>query len=216
MMSKCKRVNMKMRKAGLLLSLLFLFTPYATGNNYVPPPTGPYQSSVVINSVEKNSVEQPQIYKFPSADLIHQDSQASSIAKRLPAYPVDRSYPGSAPMFKSEQIAPVTNKMPATSPGYQSQPMVNAQPSGPAAAPYSPYANNPWSAEQSQGFSQSPEQSVYQGDVWSMPAQNYSPRGYPNQYPYGYSNSYNSNPEPYTGMPTPWSVMPMKQFFSGQ
>ena len=192
----------------LITSLLVLVPLSAAGSNYVPPPTGPYQSSVIINSSDQFSVEQPQVYKFPPADLVD-EVYATEPDLTQPTIDYSGQYPQGNELANQPSYAPV----PST---YYDEPVMNdpaaaenTQFSGaPPSSGYAPYAN-PWGAANANTI-QPPYQSGYQADVWSYPQ-----GGYSNQYPYmnRYDRGDNSN---YYGMPGPWSMMPNNPFFSGQ
>jgi hypothetical protein len=150
----------------LLSALLAIVLPagsvLAQDKDYLPPPTGPYQSSVVINAIEHNSNHETQVYRFPPADLAMPDrefyqprdfesaDQADAFAGRMP----DNSAP---PVNALENPAPAANS--------QSTPVVDMNAS-------------PWAA----GQQQLPAAPANTG-VWA------NPYGYP-QYPYGYYNGY--------------------------
>lgn len=176
----------------LLGGMILLVSTLVTGNEYIPPPTGPYQSTVVINTVDKNSAEKKQVYKFPQADLI----QPRSVEPILPS----SSNPGlSAEPLKSDSGS---YSLPA-SPGIQGQPGSGNQGVQPYYDP-SLY-NNPW-AENSTPQQQGYQQPGYQGQ-WTNPGGAYGYYQYPDS---GYSNQYNTMVPPYSRMPTPWSMMPTK------
>lgn len=209
---------MKMNAVGLsLTALLLLVSPLAIANEYVPPPTGPYQSSVIINSVEKNSVQQPQVYKFPTEDLIHQDSMQTQTQSTVEKG--SQSFPGSADKGLQAEMPPETDQgfiQGAPTAGYETQALEPGPRNMPPAANYPPY-NNPWSIGQQSQFPQYHQgQLPYQGGTWPTAPYPYAQGGYVNPYMYDYSNRYNSMDSPYNSMPTPWSVMPMQQFFSGR
>jgi len=189
----------------VLTGLLLIIMPaLVIANDYVPPPTGPYQSSVVINSVEKYSVEQPQVYKFPPADLVDEeysaesfiDSPTSSAATQYEA-PMDVPSPASVNQsvyYDTGQGAANVDSMlpPVSTPGY------------------TPY-NNPWDAPATSATVQPSYPPGYQTEIWGYPQ-----GAYQNQYPYNYSNGYNPANNSNYGMPGPWSMMPNNPFFSGQ
>ena len=190
----------------LLLTNLLLLPLSVAGSNYVPPPTGPYQSSVIINSIDEFSVEEPQVYKFPPADLVDEvyNSDSDLAQESVPDYA--GTYP-EQPMVDQPSYAttPSTYYDGAMPSGPASE---NGQFSGQPPATYAPYSN-PWGTATS-ARTQSPYQSGYQADVWSYPQ-----GSYPSQYPYmnPYDRGDNNN---YYGMPGPWSMMPNNPFFSGQ
>ncbi len=189
-----------------ITALLLLLPLSISASNYVPPPTGPYESSVVINSVEKFSVEQPQVYKFPPADLPDED-YASESGSQPQAFITDSAqYP--------EAVGAQTVGNAEVPPSYYDESQGAAYGEAimpPGASPvYDPY-QNPWGTS-APNAGQPSYQPGYQAEMWSYPQGNY-----PAQYPYNYSNRYNrgSNND-YYGMPGPWSMMPNNPFFSGQ
>lgn len=196
----------------LIYGLLLPISSVAQTSEYVPPPTGPYQSSVVINTLQSGAADETHVYKFPSADLIEQvtgkpdEIEPESIATDL-AFPSEQDFVEP----RTDDVIPSTN---------QTAPMANtnrpvdvrrpqqAQPVPPAYGSQ-PYANtvNPWSS------SQAPYPNAYQEqNLWAQP---HGRSQY--QYPYGYSQQYNNNTynSPYEYMPSPWSMMPKNPFFQG-
>jgi hypothetical protein len=128
-------------------------------------------------------------------------TRSSSLSKEL-------SFPQTDDYIEPEKSQPMMNNPPL----YNYQQGGYAPEGAPPAASYPAY--NPWSVPQSPDSM--PMQLGNQGGVWSNPQVVYPQGNYPSNYPYGYSNGYNSTNSPFNGMPSPWSVMPMQQFFSGQ
>jgi hypothetical protein len=163
----------------------------ATANEYVPPPTGPYQSSsIVINSVEENTSEQPQVYRFPPSDLITDEmEQSESGPEVVHAEPAGIAPPSVQGRVNSEDYP----QQPASMPPVYSQPYNN------------------WAR---QGMAQPPMdyryQGGYQNGTWGYPQQYYS-------YPYSNPEQYDpTNSQYYNNMPSPWSMMPKNPFSSGR
>lgn len=180
--------------------ILFFISSFAVANEYVPPPTGPYQSSVVINTSEQETPQQTQVYKFPSADLIQQAPlplKRSNIDRRIKTEKERGFLQQKSPAEIQHQIEPqISNQPPRRMPSVK-----------PAQPTNNPYSYGP------RAIQNYPEQGRYnQWDYRQFP--------YSQQYPYGYSNqNYYQNDymnAPFTDMPSPWSVMPMKPFFSGK
>jgi len=148
-------------------------------DEYLPPPTGPYQSSVVINTQERNADHEAQVYRFPPADLALPESDYYPPPTPTVRSPRERYF--SEP--KAEFPAPAAVEAPA---------IVDAPPAhGPAAA----LPVNPWASDQ---------QALpvpMNNAVWGNPGA----YGY-QQYPYGYYNGYNPYqvaPSPWAVNPPP-------------
>ena len=151
---------------------------------YLPPPTGPYQSSVVINTVERNSDHQTQVYRFPPADLTFPDEPAP-IRGGGPAAPGFADY-GSRPPIE-DAPPPLTTRQPQTAP--EGSANANAWPgSGSGGLPA-----NPWAPDNMTG--PAPASQGAWGGTYTYP-----------QYPYGYYNGYTTYP--YQVAPSPWAVNP--------
>lgn len=171
-----------------------LFLPrLVSGNEYVPPPTGPYHSTVVINTVEESSEKKQQVYKFPQEDLFQPRNTE-------PLFP---SQTGQGHGFDSTNNPASGFGVPRRNPPTAAVDEARTAPSSQAAQPRYDQSlyDNPWSVDTTR-----PQQG-YQGD-WNT---QYSPYGY-YQYPYGYSNQYNTKNNPFSYMPSPWSVMPSKPY----
>lgn len=174
---KCART---LRPGAMVAGVLLLSsaTSLAGAAEYLPPPTGPYQSSIVINSVESDSATQPQIYRFPPADLIQMGDPRD--------YPVDQREAARDNRFPNSPRNPAVSSVMPKAPAY-------AAPANPVLNPYQSGGmgqNNPWAVGQ-------PDPSG-QGQ-WGA---GYQPYG----YPYGYPNQYNMMNPPYSNVPSPWSV----------
>lgn len=178
----------------LLGGMMLLMPLLGAADEYIPPPTGPYQSTVIINEVEQNSPEKHQVYKFPQAELF----EPRNIDPALPSssnrgLAVDSLQSGSGSYYNPGAV--------------MSGSSVTQQQGGAGGQAIQPFYdpslyNNPWAE------SSSPQQPRYQGQ-WNYPNSSY---GY-YQYPYGgYSNQYNPQGAPYSSMPSPWSMMPTKPF----
>lgn len=178
-----------MIRIGLIGSVLALSlsAALAVAQDYIPPPTGPYQSSVVINRMDRSTSDQDRIYRFPPADLVEPPP----------------------PIIEDEQAtAEVRARQPITG---------SAQAGQAAQVPGSGSAGNYRQAYPSPQEYPSAAQWGYPynyGSGWNTnpPAYPYPP-AYPQQpYPYGY-NQYDSTNNFFPGMPTPWTDNPMQQFF---
>lgn len=195
--------------------LLVLVSPFSSANEYIPPPTGPYQSSVVIRSIEQSPLQykamqqgsgpQIQVYKFPSADLFEQEAPSQleiNRARQREKPEASLDIPTEAPVSQTKtDVVPRQRQYPAP-PDFRGQGSRSNVSGQPAARSFQ--YSNPWSANHA------PEQRGYP-DVWGNP-------GYPDtyQYPYGYSDQYNSMNAPNYRMPSPWSAMPMQPYNPGR
>ncbi|MDJ0832976.1 MAG: hypothetical protein QNJ69_05600 [Gammaproteobacteria bacterium] len=175
-------------KYGITLSVLMLaLSSLAVAQEYVPPPTGPYQPSVVINRVDQGLPEQNRIYRFPPADLV-----------------------GSAPLMDANPAPPrearIENRPPVEPPPRQNQ-------TARRSAPEAYQQTNP----QVGNVPANPQwrYNPYQYDSnWNNNPQAYPyAQGYQRPYPYGYNQYNGSSNNFFPGMPTPWTDNPMQQFF---
>lgn len=186
----------------LLASMLLLHTGFAPASDYIPPPTGPYQSTIVINEVEQNSTHKHQVYKFPQAELFQSRDPDFELPRsepieeeRLPILPAEND------QFNSYRIPDSIILPPSMGP--QSSPMVIQQqnPRANLTTPqrwYDPTLyNNPW------GQNPAPQQQPYQGE-WNYPDRNYN--YYPS--PKMFRNQNNMMNAPFSMMPTPWAMQP--------
>ena len=185
---------------------LLLFSMQAAALDYVPPPNGPYQSSNVINSQSIKNQREQQVYRFPPADLMTESRPKLSThpSFSLPSG-VQNPINSITPPMQPVDSAAIVN---TTQPQFQSD---NLSPSGDMKQPenlfYPPLSENPW-AVGTQDF-----QNNFQNPWGQQNYQNSQP--YQNMNPNYYQNQKNMN-TPFSGMPTPWQVMPMQPFFSGQ
>lgn len=175
--------------------------------DYVPPPPGPYESTSVISRSDVEEPEQERVYRFPSDDFLRQfgqDSISSAEPVRSPVPVPSKVQPHAVtPPVVTSPEAPIANHF-----------------SVPSRVPQTGYStvvpgnNNPWgTAGTGQPYYSPPPQQQYQHDVW-----NYQPYSYPGSYPYQqggypYPPGYGEN-NPFSSMPSPWSMMPMQDFFS--
>jgi len=188
-----KRGDLMIKKLSRLLFksfILFCFTAALAGE-YVPPPTGPYQSTVIINKGHNPTDNSGRVYKFPSADLIQQDSVNNSAV-------VD-SEPSAK--FKQETALPSITEPEKRINVNTSKPDRDLLPGNTASTYYAP---NPWAP------GGQPYPDTYQS-YWGNPQ--YS---YPQRHSSGYNNQNDFMNGVFTGMPAPWSSMPMQPFFSGR
>ncbi len=226
-----------------LAVLVLLQAGPAVATEYVPPPTGPYQSTVVIKSENVNQQDSSsQIYKFPSDDLIPRHKPSPSTVpneQELSGFPAD-SRQAYQPGQQNQQI----NQQQGRQPGFQqsgevaqdyfptraapeqrsapvAQSFETARPAG--QDQFRQVPANPWAVDMQR------KPSPYPNNVWgnqSYGAQQYNPYGYQSQSPYPYqgvspNQNQNSNPNsfmnsPFNSMPSPWTTMPMQPFFSGR
>lgn len=175
---------------------LIMFCAQPVASEYVPPPTGPYQSSVIISSGESSSAQQSQVYKFPPADLIPSISDADRMRKPAWNHTQDREKRDAIESFDpatgaSDYASSISQHDSSLMPqNFTNQPA---------------YQQNPWSYPDQHGY---PNQG-YSGS-WGQPSYPYY-----QQYPNGYTTPYNNSNNPFSNMPSPWSSMPVQPFFSG-
>ena len=186
-MNRCF-IKMMIRIVPISSFLPLALSTLAFAQDYIPPPTGPYQSSVVINRMDRSMPDQSRIYRFPPADLVEPPPPLLDDAEP----PVEAR---TMEQTRRPLDAPQAVEVPGSNPAAdfrQGYPQTQAYP--PAAQwGYTPYQY---------------------GSGWNTNAQPYVyPPAYPQQaYPYGY-NQYDNRNEFFPGMPTPWTDNPMQQFF---
>ncbi len=189
------------KKLSCLSSIYLVCIPLGMAGEYIPPPSGPYQTSVVIGNDSSQSDRSGQVYKFPSDSLIQINQ---------PDKPLYRSEMNAFDSNRDRLAAPA-RKIPPELPAevaVQVNPQMPEQPQTPL--PYMNYNQNPWAPDSVS----SPDMS----SQWNWNNQQYS---YPqqNQYgqnQYGYPGQNNFMNNPLNSMPSPWTAMPMQPFFSGR
>lgn len=206
---------MKLNKIIYSLGLMS-FLPYQVmAIEYVPPPTGPYESSIVINKKSPSSRTE-RVYKFPSDSLIQSDRREEAVFlsdTRVEVKPkenktntyVDSSR--SKDSVRNQNTQPLQPELPSSA---------NPVAGGLSTNPWAP-VNLPAAELYQQNYYQ---ENSFPGDNY----QGYSYPGYPNspqyvypqQYPNAYDNQYNFMNDPFRNMPSPWSGMSMQPFFSGR
>ena len=208
----------------LFLSSSLLFVQQVFAGEYVPPPTGPYKSSVVVNKNQITEGNSGQVYKFPSDNLIQSESRNDPVFlsdRRIINLP-EKKFSNSAQSIATQQAVSEAEIQ------HQQQSVVSRQSSQPPSSA-APNFTNPWDPE-SLPQAENYQQNYYQGDVFrdnyyqgNRYAGNTYPRtqlnsqyAYPQNYPYAQSNQNNFMNAPFNGMPSPWSSMPMQPFFSGR
>lgn len=189
----------------IITALVLAVSTVSQARDYVPPPTGPYQSSVVINNSLANESTQ-QIYKFPPPDILQED-------RNIPTQRFSPSDPEMTDNGQHELPAMIDTPMKPARPNQQ----LNFE-SRPMMPEYNNYS--PWQPPQGGQAATAPGwYGNYQGanpnynqQIWQQ-APGY---GYQQQYPYSYGapNQYNGANNPFYGMPSPWNVMPKNMFFS--
>ena len=182
-----------------------ILTQVAWARDYVPPPSGPYQSSVVINHSTIDG-EPQQVYKFPPADILTDGNAARGSGF------LSDSGPGPD---DTEQKQPDQERRVGMIPPQSTLPGAGNQ-LAPGSSPYQwqvPQTYDPYqsSAPAWNGYNTG-NVPAYKQNVWQQTPQ----YGYAPQYPYSYGqpNQYNANNYPFYGMPSPWNVMPKNPFFS--
>ncbi len=184
--------------------LLSVINVAVEGRDYVPPPSGPYQSSIVINNSAEGGDTQQQVYKFPSPEMLLDDSHTRSEFVNQPDIQIDEPPSQNsaasidAPMNRQQQY-PVMNPQ-----GSQSMPDGYTQWQLPQQS-RQPSPSSAWYGYQGAAPN-------YNQNVW----QQVPGYGYPQQNPYSYGApyQYNGANSPFNGMPSPWNVMPKNPFFS--
>jgi hypothetical protein len=176
--------------SGMLLQIAWT----VSAGEYIPPPTGPYQSTVVIGIVEQDSARKHKIYRFPQEDLFKPEMPHHDLPLPAPAVS-EREYLNTMPV-PAMPLAP-----PAVLPqqDYRAGPNALNQWYDPA------LHNAPWARNAP------PQRRPYAGE-WNYPANGY---GY-NQYPGMYSQRYDMLNAPYSAMPSPWVMQPPFNPFTGR
>jgi hypothetical protein len=180
--------------SGLLISQSVL------ARDYVPPPSGPYQSSIVVNNSQDGDSQQ-KVYKFPPPDILLDDS-GSRADFLQPPDPVGEVSGQAAPPVMQAPLAAQPQLVPPNAPLQTGQGQF-----------YQPQTVPSWSPDTRSGWY------GYQGNVpnYNQNVWQQSPAyGYPQQYPYQYrgGNQYNGANNPFNGMPSPWNVMRSNPFFT--
>jgi hypothetical protein len=181
---------------------------------YVPPPSGPYQSSVVITSKDTTEQNNEHIYRFPPADLNIQEDDTAPLSLESSDPPSGMSNNSSLPAQYLE---------------YRSEPALNDAPrpdlrdySPPAPYPNANAAGSPIIQQQGYSAPANPGQGR-QGPWYDKPqGQAYNPYSGQSYYPYSnpyyyqeYRDSrYEDQYSPFGTMPSPWSMMRDNPFFS--
>ncbi len=186
-------------------TVTLVFSQSVMAIDYVPPPTGPYQSqsTIIINNNENHPSTPAQVYVFPSDSLINAGNGGNSVAAKQ-----------NDKQFSGPDISPDKALTPVPGEPIEKPPIVpeNNRPTAPIMDTYM----NPWSPESLPGTNYN--QADYYQPNWNNQQYNYPPQySYPQQYPYGYNNNQNNfMNNPFNSMPSPWSAMPMQPFFSGR
>lgn len=182
-----------MNKLFYLFMFMLFNSSVTVAGEYVPPPPGPYQSTVIINKNEYQSDNSGQVYKFPSENLIqHETADNSTFVTDKQTNQLNRetTFPSS----------PVQENPPAVR---VHEPAKSVPPANQAADDY--FATNPWSSD-SQTYP----------DAYQRNRMNPPPVTLPQQNPYGYNNQNDFMIDPFNRMPSPWTPMPMQPPFSGR
>jgi hypothetical protein len=189
----------------IITTVLLLFVSATVqGRDYVPPPNGPYQPSVVINNSQVDDSQQ-HVYKFPPPDML------LDVNKKPSDFDYQPELRGNEPrqQMAPETVKPIRNQ--------QQSPLMNSQTMPPLP---NPDAYSAWQLQQggrsnnaAPGWGYQEGTPNYNQNVWQQQAPGY---GYQQQYPYsyGYPNQYNGTNNQFYGMPSPWNVMPKNPFFS--
>lgn len=215
-----------------MLSGFFLALPFAASAETLPPPGGPYPSTVTADEAPDSRILDENL-KFPPPDLV------------APAPP---------PPSLSEELGPGFDSAGDTAPSGAGAPAGMAQPGVPAVLPDAPYAPDYSEGRYAQGTAPAGSGTASQwpsagqgstryppaaspGTAWTAPQPGaaYPGYGYGYSYPYGYTQQpgygygygypgagYGPNTQwdermttPFGDMPSPWGSMP-KSFFPGR
>lgn len=223
-----------------LISLLMIFSglqsaKVVVADEYVPPPSGPYQSSVIIKSAPVGNGRQNQVYKFPSADVLSESPSERETGQPAHSNVAQKAVPGSEnrpevaqgreiPGQFIEEQEPHQDDSSYWQPQEQDLPQANSPQDQVASYPeYPAYPNQPqqplttvptWQSNAYYPPQRGAGMGIPYGNTWQQQAPQY---GYsrPYQYPYGYSQQY-ENYNPFNEMPAPWSVMKNNPFFSSK
>lgn len=190
----------------LLAGLLSLHTGFAPASDYIPPPTGPYQSTIVINAVEQNSTQKHQVYKFPQAELFQSRDPgfelprtAPLVKERLPIVPAENDPFNAYRPPDGVLMTPSMEQQPSPMVNQQQHPGTNLATQQPW---YDPTLyNNPW------GQNPVPQQQPYQGE-WNYPDRSYNYYPSPNLF----QNQKNMMNAPFSAMPAPWAMQPRQPY----
>ena len=202
MMSEVGKIRLMVTTKLTFISVgLLLLAGSVIAEDYVPPPTGPYQSSVIINKDSVNSGSSGQVYRFPSDIMVQTEHKKPPLITEASRYEPEQMLSSKKLIVPEETIPVKKYSLPVVTP-----------PVKPLAGNIS---GNPWAVDNaifpnSNVGNGGYPQYQYQGN-WNNPQ--YS---YPQQYPYGYNNQNNFMNNPFSGMPSPWYTMPMQPFFSGK
>lgn len=212
-----------------------LSMPLAAQDN-LPPPGGPYPSTVTVEKSSSPGQSEPQL-RFPPPDLVEPVPPPPSLSEELGPDFVDSTAsssdlsPTNAVTHQGNRFAPDSGQ--GVFPQPSAQPYANSPggyPSGPATnpavspgqgsyaypAPSAPPARV-WPSQPSTGYSGN----TYPGNSWSTyPYYGYPSTGYGYSYP---GTGYGTNPgwtgdnmqTPFGTMPGPWDSMP-RSFFPGR
>jgi hypothetical protein len=189
--------------AGLLTAGLPLYA------EYVPPPSGPYQSSVVITSKSSSEQSDGQVYRFPPSDLTFEPEPDEPVVNRG-RVPPGTNQPG-GPVGATMSYPDFTQAPQDAQAGY------NTPSPRPAYPPVTP--NNEarqWNADPRYSSGMAP------GQWYQQPqGEGYYPYSAPGGYPYanpyyyqGYQGSGYDATNSFGSMPSPWSMMRDNPFFS--
>lgn len=185
--------------------LLLLMATSLQARDYVPPPSGPYQSSVIINSATAGDAKAQKVYKFPPADITLDAEPAQlsteSAGRSQMSTPDEQRYPQDRAEDQSSKSVNTRRPMPST---------VGETPQW-SSSPQAPGYPNPGQGGGYQWYGYQPQAGGYYQDRWSQYPQGY---GYQNPYPYRGENPYDYSTNPFESMPSPWSIMPKNPFFT--
>jgi hypothetical protein len=171
-------------RLGMVSCLVTAAVPLvAQETGYVPPPSGPYQSSaVVIEGAGDATTSERQVYRFPPSNILMPEVEPRQF-RELERQPVAK--PPGIPLPPSTPQIPDSQRT--------QQPQAEAW-------VYPDYSTG------AQMYSAPQNWYGYQGGAWqqSAPGYGYYPYVAPEQYPQRFA--------PFDNMPSPWSVIPNNPF----
>ncbi len=202
---------------------LSLLLPLSLQAEVLPPPGGPYPSTVM--GQEAVPAAKPEQLRFPPPDLAAPAPPPPSLSEELgPGFsgaPAVSARTGEA-TTRTPSNTQVPPAVPEFAPPLRASGVPGADhPSASTAAPVPPVSAWPGYAP---GYSQTPgaawpgqASSAYPGYGWGSYPYGYTAPGYGYGYPNStYGNNWNDRvPTPFGDMPTPWDAMP-NSFFPGR
>lgn len=202
---------------------LSLLLPLSLQAEVLPPPGGPYPSTVPGQEPAPAIAPEPEQLRFPPPDLVAPAPPPPSLSEELGPDFADTGV--SAP---TESTGEGTAQTPSPAPDYAApSPAYGASGNGYPPAIVTPTPPTPPTSSwpgYAPGYSQTPgadwpgqPSSAYPGYGWGSYPYGYTAPGYGYGYPDStYGNNWNDRvPTPFGNMPAPWDAMP-NSFFPGR